>query len=352
MPAIEDFFATYVADLTRSLTRLESAMDPQAEPTQPELLAQLIAAIDRCELACGELARTLEADTPLLRQTQARFRNVIEPWFSLSWYMRHALAKPRGYAGDYQMLTAIYEGRTKSQGLGGYIDAYFLQTELGQAIKNRLLMARQFLVDELLVRRRMTVLDVASGPGREYTGPFDLPDDCLMQVACVDQDEAALDCIQQTIVPQLPPQIQLEGVQHNALKMGNSKRNIEVFGQRDVIYSVGLFDYIPTRLLIRMLAGLRNSLAEGGVVYLAFKDCRFYNAAKYQWLVDWYFYQRTEEECRDLLVAAGYNMLDVTMTRDATGSIINFICRNQPIDQAPEVVDETADVDATQTLAE
>lgn len=352
MQAIEEFFATYVADLTRVLSQLESAIDPNAEPAEPKILAELISAIDRCELACGELARTLEADTPLLRQTQTRFRAAIEPWFSLSWYMRHALAKPRGYAGDYQMLTSIYEARPKSLGLGGYIDRYFLQTELGKAVKNRLLMARQFLIDELLVRRQMTVLDVASGPGREYTGPFELPEDCLMQVTCVDQDEAALDFIQQTIVPQLPSQIELIGAKYNALKMGSARQNIEVFGRRDVIYSVGLFDYIPTRLLIKMLAGLRNSLAEGGVVYLAFKDSRFYNAAKYQWLVDWYFYQRTEDECRDLLVDASYNMLDVTMTRDETGSIINFICRNQPVDRAADAVEESVDVDTSQAVTE
>lgn len=352
MQAIEHFFATHVADLTRTLVQIESSIDPNAEPTDDALLAALIASIDRCELACGELSQQLESQPALLKQTQTRFREVIQPWFSLSWYMRHALAKPRGYAGDYQMLTAIYEARPKSLGLGGYLDRYFLQTELGKAVKNRLMMARQFLIDELLVRRRMTVLDVASGPGREYTGPFELPDDCLMQVTCVDQDEAALEFIQQTIVPQLPPQIQLAGVKHNALKMGNAKRNIEVFGRRDVIYSVGLFDYIPDRLLIRMLAGLRNSLAEDGVVYLAFKDCRFYNAAKYQWLVDWYFYQRTEDECRELLIEAGYNLIDVVMTRDETGSIINFICRNQPIDQVAEAEEEAADADLPKTLAD
>ncbi|MBI1346941.1 hypothetical protein GC163_11705 [bacterium] len=352
MSEIDSFFATSVRELTDTLTRLESQIDPNAEPNDAAILSEVIAAIDRCELACEELGKSLANDTPLLRKTQQQFRVIIAPWFSLSWYMRHALSKPRGYAGDYLMLTAIYETRTKSLGIGGYLDRYFLQTELGKAVKNRLLMAREFLVDELLQRRQMTVLDIASGPGREYTGPFDLPADTLMQVACVDQDEAALDSIQEAIVPQLPPQIQLTGVKHNALKMGNARLNIEAFGRRDVIYSVGLFDYIPTRLLVKMLTGIRNSLAEGGVIYLAFKDCRYYNATKYQWLVDWYFYQRTEEECRDLLVDAGYNMLDVTMTRDETGSIINFICRKQPVDVVSTATEPADVTEGSEAIAE
>ena len=42
--------------------------------------------------------------------------------------MNHALSKPRGYPGDYQMLTSIYDGATKSRRLRGYLDRFFLNT--------------------------------------------------------------------------------------------------------------------------------------------------------------------------------------------------------------------------------
>ncbi|HUQ71968.1 MAG TPA: hypothetical protein VM165_20725, partial [Planctomycetaceae bacterium] len=40
-----------------------------------------------------------------------------------------------------------------------------------------------------------------------------------------------------------------------------------------------------------------------------------------------YFYQRTTEECQALFEQAGYDMDTLDLTRDGTGSIINFISR-------------------------
>jgi hypothetical protein len=80
-------------------------------------------------------------------------------------------------------------------------------------------------------------------------------------------------------------------------------------------------------------------------VYVAFKDTRLYDKTEYQWLTDWYFFQRTDEECRQLFASAGYDMSGVTMTRDPIGVIINFICRDH---QAVAVrVDEGTDQPAT-----
>ncbi|MGE0379131.1 MAG: hypothetical protein AB7Q45_27330, partial [Planctomycetaceae bacterium] len=71
-------------------------------------------------------------------------------------------------------------------------------------------------------------------------------------------------------------------------------------------------------------------LDEGGVVYVAFKDRRLYNKAVYQWLVDWNFYQRTEEDCRRLYEKAGYDLNTLEVQRDGDGVIMNFIVRLQP----------------------
>ena len=101
--------------------------------------------------------------------------------------------------------------------------------------------------------------------------------------------------------------------------------NVERFGRSDLIYSVGLCDYIPDKYLIPMLEGWRGSLSPGGTVYVAFKDCKRYTTPEYQWLVDWFFLQRTEEECRHLFAAAGYDMDELEMSRDETGIIINFV---------------------------
>ncbi len=326
-PLVSAFFQQDVRNLTATLDDIQSKVNPSESPADDGVLSALTEAIDSCLASARSLSEELADDTQLVRKTQAEFRQVIKPWFDTSWCMRHALTKPRGYAGDYEMLTAVYDREPKSQGLGGYLDRYFFQTELGTSVPLRLQMARDFLISEALRRRQMSVLNIASGPAREYVGGWGLPDDCRIDVACADLDEVAIDFVQQKVVPSLPFNMEMTLIQHNALKIGNVALNLATFGRRDVIYSVGLFDYIPDRLLVRMLGGLRESVAPGGVIYLAFKDCNFYDATSYQWLVDWYFYQRTEAECRSLLAQAGYDVDDLEMTRDQTGSIINYICR-------------------------
>ena len=118
---------------------------------------------------------------------------------------------------------------------------------------------------------------------------------------------------------------------YNALKMASAKSNIEKFGKPDIIYSVGLCDYIPDRYLIRILQGWAESVDENGIVYVAFKDCLKYYPAEYQWHVDWHFYERTEEDCWKLFKDAGYATEEMEMTRDETGIIMNFVARQKAI---------------------
>lgn len=329
--AINQFFAQDVARLTETFERIAQSVLPEENPDKPQVLEEITRAIEVCSRACLDLQLALSDDTATLRATQARFREAIQPWFSQSWFMRQALTKPRGYAGDYEILTRLYDGKPVTLGLGGYLDCHFLQSELGTSVPLRLQMVREFLIDEARQRREMSVLNIACGPCREYAADWELPADCHVDVVCADADEVALDYVRTHVMPHLPPTIEMTLMQHNALKVGNTALNLKLFGRRDVIYSVGLFDYIPDRLLVRMLAGLRESLAPNGVIYLAFKDSDYYDAMPYQWFVDWYFYQRTEAECRALLQAAGYDVQSLCLTRDATGSIINYVSRNSTI---------------------
>ena len=59
-----------------------------------------------------------------------------------------------------------------------------------------------------------------------------------------------------------------------------------------------------------------------------------YETAEYQWLVDWFFLQRTEPECRQLFAASGYDMDQLEMSRDKTGVILDYVGRS-PRKDAP-----------------
>lgn len=327
---IDSFLSVDVRAFTDALASLERRIPAGQIPQDDEFLRELTVAFHRSRDACEAAEIAIGANTELLKEMQSKFRDAIAPWFDQSWFMQRAKVKPRGYPGDYLMLSSIYDGETKSTGIGGYLDLYFLNTDLARGVCTRLANVKQFIQEEAASRSaRFSVLNVACGPGREYTHDFVAPEG--MTLTCVDSDDTALEYLRENVSAENASSLDLNCVNYNALKMTSSQKNIERFGEVDMIYSVGLCDYIPDRYMIRMLNGWRETVGENGVVYVAFKDFLKYYPAEYQWHVDWYFYQRTEGDCRKLFADAGYNVDEMEMFRDSSGVIMNFIAREPAI---------------------
>ena len=288
----------------------------------------------------------LQNDPVALKKAQQEFREKIAPWFDQSWFMQRAKEKPRGYPGDYETLTGIYEQKPKTTGFGGYLDRYFLESDLARAVRGRLEGIQKFLIRETLNRaERVSILDVASGPGREYAVGFTSAQ-AGISLKCVDTDEQALEYLKSHVDPSLLDSGDLSCYRYNALKMSSAKANLETFGECDIIYSVGLCDYIPDRYLIKILQGWRESVSPTGIVYVAFKDATQYVAAEYQWHVDWFFYERTESDCRELFAAAGYNVDKLEMFRDETNIIMNFVAREPALSRSRLDSSQTASSNA------
>ncbi len=325
---LDDFFGDSVPRFTTALANLSQRIDPYARPQDEALVAELTERIHDSLSDCSQLEKEIADEADLLKTVQRRYRQTIWPWFGQSWFMRRALEKPRGYPGDFELLTAIYDGRAKSVGLGGCFDRYFLNTTLAKAVVARMRSVQDFLLDELARHEGdVHVLNVASGPCREYTLDFQPANSRRVEVTCIDNDTAALDFVRDRVAPQLPGHVHLSFVRYNALRMVSPEQNVKRFGRPDILYSVGLCDYIPDKFLVPMLRAWRESVSENGAIYVAFKDARLYDKAVYQWLVDWYFFQRTEEDCLRLFIEAGYDPGTLDETRDETGVIINFVGR-------------------------
>lgn len=323
------FLTEHVDSFKRSLQEFERRIPAAAEPTSDAITNELTAAINVSLAECWRLERQLAGHPLQLKSIQAAYREAIWPWFGQSWFMRRAMEKPRGYPGDFEILTGIYDAQVKSCGVGGYLDRYFLKTTLARAVRGRMQAVRHFLLEELERRSGdVTILNVACGPCREFVEHFTPQHDGRIRLVCVDHDPLALGYAQSCVAPLIADFIDCEFVPYNALRMTSARRNIAEFGRPDIIYSVGLCDYISDRVLVPLLQGWRESLSEAGVAFVAFKDTERYQTPEYQWLVDWFFLQRTEADCRRLFAAAGYDMDQLAMQRDPTGVILNYTGRS------------------------
>jgi SAM-dependent methyltransferase len=260
-----------------------------------------------------------------LKALRAEFQAQIAPWFLQGWFTRRALTKPRGYPGDFETLEGIYDGRVKTEeGIGWVLDAYFLQSKLAVAVLKRKDKCRGIL-DTVLGRgegRNVSILDIACGPCRELRESRSAREFRNYRFCGLDHDQAALDHARDRAVEAGVSSTCLSFIKQNVLRLTSPERNQKNLGRFDFIYSAGLFDYLPDKILANIVQGTISLLAADGEYIAAFKDSARYHKTAYQWHVDWHFLQRTEADCCHLLEAGGGTITG--MERDETGIIMFF----------------------------
>ncbi len=323
-------FLRELEDFKRQLAALDQEIDGAQFPHKDDAYhRRVLDAFGASQLSCKEFELQYGDDATLLGGAQAYFRRETDPWFRQSWIANRARTKPSGFAGDYEMLVKLYDEATPARGLGGYLDLCILDLPLARAVRARMAAAREYLLGEIASRdTAVRILDIASGPCREY---LDWPPmQRHVDIVALDNDPLALEYVQANVQPSLKMPTVLSAVRYNALRTRSAETTIRKFGSFDIIYSVGLCDYLTDDHLVRLLNAWHETLAEGGVLYIAFKDTEQYDKTPYQWHLDWFFYQRTVQDVLDLYERAGFDLRGMQTTRDATGIITNFITHRVP----------------------
>ncbi len=330
VPNLDAEFLAGVRAFKSELAAINDLVPRDAIPVPGNAIHErVLRALEASQQCCAAFEARFRDDVIALRQVQEYFRLETDPWMRQSWFSERAREKPSGFSGDYEMLTKLYDQATPARGLGGYLDLCLNDLPLARAVRARLAAAKQFLLNEIDSRPQgVRIMDIASGPCREYLDWPEMPSQKPVEIVAIDNDPPAIDFVRKQIIPGLSGATKLEVVRYNALRTRNAKATVERFGRFDIIYSVGLFDYLTDDHLIGMFAGLRDSLNENGVLYIAFKDTRMYDKTPYQWHLDWFFYQRTPEDVMEVYRRAGFDVDAIHTTRDATGIIINCISRH------------------------
>jgi SAM-dependent methyltransferase len=312
-----------------SLRRLEEKCT-RADADRDAILDELVLLNDAMMDACFEFEKAAGHDPAILEKSRMLFHEKTDSLLSKSNIFRHARTWPRGCQGDYKMLETLYRNIPLSEGIGYYIDRYGLSLPLAEAVRNRIQVLEEILREELRNRQSPAVLNMACGSCRELMG---LAPDIVRSgasVVCIDHDgdslAFALDRLSYTEAAG-----QIEFRKYNAIRMFDDELNRSEFGTQDIIYSVGLFDYLPSDFLVKMFAALYRLLNPGGMLIAAFKDAAQYRSQDFHWFVAWDgFLQRTEYEFRAVLHDAGIPANAMKERRDETGIIIFYeITRNE-----------------------
>lgn len=332
----DNFLDTYEEELLKRWTGfLDNALEDFTEKMEalkkeytimdPESILKRIDTIVTDFLEKADIVETNVSDETILKRLRTHVLQKTEPVFSQSYCFTRVRTWPQGHQGDYKTLEHVYRKMPLSEGLGYYLDYYILHCKLGEAVRNRIKILQNLLENELLQKQKPRILNIACGSCRELYGISPQIVSSGARITCIDTDEDALSyAFSRLEITGAIRRVTFK--KYNALRMFDHELNLIHIGMQDVIYSVGLFDYLETEFLIKLFEALYMLLNPGGRLIAAFKDACRYRHTMFHWLVDWDgFKQRTEEDFMYILHKAGIPNNKISSLRDSTGAIIFYL---------------------------
>lgn len=276
----------------------------------------------------GERLKGRIANKLLYEKIKREFRRLVSPWAFKSQIMKRGFDKPKGYPGDYRTLEIIYNFETFSphNDLGFFFDKYFLENPYADAVRNRKNILREILARVLREKSgSIKVLNLASGSCREIRELFEAKDKELLRkeilFSCVDWDEDASNFSSREL-QHLPANIRVDFIKEDIITFTKNANFFEKNGGYDLVYSIGLADYLPDRVLKNLIKTSFEGLNRGGEFVIAHKDKEInFSHLPPEWFCDWVFIPRNQEDLLSLVRAAGLGDTVSRIERDSTRQI-------------------------------
>jgi len=314
---LHDEVAAAAQALVARLDQAAAAVDPSHAPELAAALAQT--ALDDC---LDRLAVTHcwgEAN----RVPSSRLWQIAGPWLQRGTLQLHARSKPRGYAGDFELLAKICRRVTCDDPWGRAFDHYFLEQAACNGVRQRV-----GKTAGLLVQQR---LDAGPGPFHAVSvgaGPaFDLLQAAAMlpakhrdglRVGLIDLDPEALECAAAELTRHLPPPA-VTAFRENLFRL--PQRAACPGGAADFLVCSGLFDYLAADAAAAMLGWFWSQLNPGGRLVVCNFAPENRSRAYMEWIGNWYLIYRDADAMRAMIRQAGIPAGCTKLSRDQSGTV-------------------------------
>lgn len=238
------------------------------------------------------------------------------------WLQLRAREKPRGYAGDHEMLGAIYQNRVTENPLGIAFDRYFLRQAAPQAVRNRMDLVR----DEIVSRLRSAdepqkIVVLGSGSGLEVAAALhqlSIQDRARGEFWLLDLDPAAIALAEQNLQPLLPPE-SFHCLAENLVRLPGKPRIVEQLQNASLAICTGFFDYLEDDTAAALLKVFWQLLGPGGQS-LVFNFAPWNPTRAYmEWIGNWYLIYRTRSDLAQLAKAADIPSNSIQVSAEASG---------------------------------
>ena len=273
------------------------------------------------------LKKSLEGkDENCVRDSFQFFREHLKELLYQSPFANRTFEKPRGYAGDYEMMNLIYNNHDMGNTLfARCIERSFLMCPEPQAVRNR----ASYLLERILNRVRessgpIKILSVASGPAVEVqrlVSELGQEDLSRIELHLLDQDEASLKYAQRKI-HQVTSSLAVDFV---PTLIQSSIKEIISAGlpdqDYDIIYSAGLFDYFTDPVAHVAGKALLDGLKESGSLIIGNFNISTPNQFTMSLVFDWNLKYRSNDDLDRI-----FNYTESSLKIESEPENVNLFC--------------------------
>ena len=237
----------------------------------PELVAEVeqlvVALYTGMERAIGDAA---PGSAQFKEQVGLRIQRELLPYVLLTKNLARTYTKPRGYAGDYLTIEWMYAAEPGGvEPLGPLLDGCCFELPVSVAVRNRRALLAEH-VDAAVAGRDggpARITSLACGPAREIFDVFERIDDpASLKATLIDFDLQALAHVSE--------RRDRRGLQRymtltpaNLIHLALGRKTIDL-AEQDLVYSIGLIDYFPDELVVKLMDLVHGFLRPGGKIVL------------------------------------------------------------------------------------
>jgi len=306
--------------------------DLTAGKISPDEASEKIIKATNKTLKKGDKLEDYLNDDALVKKLKNLFRLTGAPYGLKSKAVVHALTKPGGYPGDYELLEFIYNRVPTSEHLGYCADRTFLADGYALAVNARKDHMKGMLKKHLKSRENIDnpfeIINIACGASRDLRElfkeeSFHFKSEIIFTL--IDKSAEALNFSREKLTG-IHKNVRFDFLQHSVYDyLKEPDTYSKMLKNKDIVYSIGLADYIPEEPLKAQTKFFFDILKPGGLLIIAHKDSKNYHPVTPDWWADWRFHLRNEDEVVNIIKTSGIKNYSLTIEREKKTNIIFFL---------------------------
>lgn len=248
------------------------------------------------------------------------FRNQVGPYYTNNPFIGRALVKPRGYAGDYEMMNQIYRDNYEGH---NFFEILMHRYGINESSSNSVKYRRGYLCDKIFDlsknKNHFTFGSVASGPAQEvleFLSKVTPEESSKYSIYLIDQDIEALlnakrNCFEKILSRNLKCKIEFLPIAVKQIIEDAPEAELLKSIDFDFVYTAGLYDYLTQPVAQILTKNILQLVKERG--HMVIGNFHPNNPTKTisELVADWKLIHRNEKDMEGLVALSSYQKINI-----------------------------------------